>query len=79
MAKPVKSEKRNIIKGATNFQINSMKKIKIKKPQRERKTLKLKNLAGKSEKRTFEPSSGGIGIKLKKAKTKLVITIIEVI
>jgi len=41
--------------------------------------LKLKNLAGKSEKRTFEPSSGGIGIKLKKAKTKLVITIIEVI
>jgi len=32
MAKPVKSEKRNIIKGATNFQINSMKKIKIKKP-----------------------------------------------
>lgn len=79
MAKPVKSEKRNIIKGATNFQINSIKKIKIKKPQRERKTLKLKNLAGKSENKTFEPSSGGIGIKLKKAKTKLVITIIEVI
>lgn len=79
MAKPVKSEKRNIIKGATNFQIKSIKKIKMKKPQRDRKTLKLKNLAGRSENKTFEPSSGGIGIKLKKAKTKLVITMIEVI
>ena len=79
MAKPVKSEKRNIIKGATNFQIKSIKKIKMKKPQRDRKTLKLKNLAGRSENKTFEPSSGGIGIKLKKAKTKLVITMIEAI
>ena len=54
------------------------KKIKIKsrkKPARERKIFKASKLLGKKVKRICEPSNGGIGIKLKTAKNKLITTI----
>lgn len=52
------------------------KKSKMKRPYWAKNILRLAHFSGKKEKRIWEPSRGGIGIKLKMAKIKFKITII---
>jgi hypothetical protein len=77
IASPVISEKAMYIRGATFPQrvIINMSKISI--PHCSRKFSMYRYRLGKNENRIFDPSSGGIGIRLNNARTKFVRKIIE--
>lgn len=76
---PVINEKTRNITGATLLHKNIMKKSSNSIPHFSKKFSRSRNLAGRSEKSILDPSSGGIGIKLNTASTRLVMTIILVI
>ena len=67
------------ITGAIYFQRKRIKKTKIKRLQREINVFIFVKRFGKRENRTLEPSKGGMGIMLNKARTRFTKTMIEVI
>jgi hypothetical protein len=74
---PVMSENSHETTGEINFQRKNTKKIKRNVPFRSRKFRASCMLFGKREKRILDPSSGGIGTRLKVARTKFIKTIME--
>ncbi len=67
------------MKGETNFQTNTINIINRNIPHCSRKLSINRKRAGRKENKIFEPSSGGIGIKLNRARTKFIITMIDAI
>ncbi len=55
----------------TIFNPKKMKKIRMKNPYCKRNNFIFSNLSGKNVKRIWDPSKGGIGIKLKIPHIKL--------
>ena len=74
--RPVKSSATKTIKGVKYCQIKNMKISRKIRLYFEKKPCNLWVCLGKSPNRIFEPSSGGIGIKLNIAKTMLIRTTI---
>lgn len=72
---PVKTLNKINITGVTNFQRKIIKMIKITREYFSKNLCSLNDLFPSKEKRIFEPSSGGIGIRLNIAKTILTKTI----
>ncbi len=58
--------------GSTNLQRKNISNRKKKIEYRSMVSLTTKNLAGRSENRTFDPSKGGIGTRLNTAKIMLI-------
>ena len=77
--KPVKKVKKRLTKGAINSQTKKIKKSTRIKPYLSKKFLSLKIFSGKVAKRSLEPSSGGMGIRLKTARSTFIYTIEAVI